>query len=297
MGEQPTAATALPDQEVLIITGMSGAGRSTAAHVLEDLGWYVVDNLPPQLISRLATLVGTADPAVSRVAVVVDVRGGSFFSELTTALSELEAAGRPARVLFLDAAADVLVRRYESVRRPHPLQGSGRVVDGIRQEREMLAPLRSRAHTVVDTTRLNVHQLATAIVEAFGDKGAPVLRITVMSFGFKHGLPLDADHVADVRFIHNPYWIPELRPYSGLDEQVAQYVLRQEGVQVWLERYVCALEPALAGYVKENKRFVTIALGCTGGRHRSVALAEEIARRLRRDDLAITVVHRDLGRE
>jgi UPF0042 nucleotide-binding protein len=292
-----TEPRSAPDQEILVITGMSGAGRSTAAHVLEDLGWYVVDNLPPQLIAQLAKLIRTVAPAVSRVAVVVDVRGRSFFAELNAALIELEADGRPARVLFLDAADEVLVRRYESVRRPHPLQGAGRIVDGIREERRLLGTLRSKAHTVVDTTRLNVHQLSTAVVEAFGDEGAPALRITLMSFGFKHGLPLDADNIADVRFIHNPYWVPELRPFSGLDVQVSSYVLRQEGVTVWLDRYVAALEPAFAGYVRENKRFLTIALGCTGGRHRSVALTEELAGRLRRDDLAITVVHRDLGRE
>jgi len=287
----------MPDQEMLVITGMSCAGRSTAAHVLEDLGWYVVDNLPPQLIGRLAELTAAVAPAVTRVAVVVDVRGRSFFAELNAALAELDAAGRPARVLFLDAADEVLVRRYESVRRPHPLQGDGRIVDGIRAERKLLGSLRGRAHTVIDTTRLNVHQLSTAVVEAFGDEDAPTLRLTLMSFGFKHGLPLDAENVADVRFIPNPYWIPELRAYSGLDDPVSSFVLRQEGVQTWVKLYQAALEPALAGYVRENKRFVTIALGCTGGRHRSVALTEELARRLRRDEFALTVVHRDLGRE
>jgi len=287
----------MPDQEMLVITGMSGAGRSTAAHVLEDLGWYVVDNLPPQLIRDLAELTRAVTPQVGRLAVVVDVRGRSFFTELNAALAELEATGRPARVLFLDAADEVLVRRYESVRRPHPLQGEGRIVDGIRAERRLLGSLRSTAHAVIDTTRLNVHQLSTAMVEAFGEEDAPILRLTVMSFGFKHGLPLDAENVADVRFIPNPYWIPELRQFSGLDEPVSAFVLRQEGVRSWVDRYLAALEPALAGYVRENKRFVTIALGCTGGRHRSVALTEELARRLRRDEFALTVVHRDLGRE
>jgi len=287
----------MPDQEMLVITGMSGAGRSTAAHVLEDLGWYVVDNLPPQLIRDLAELTRAVTPQVGRLAVVVDVRGRSFFTELNAALAELEATGRPARVLFLDAADEVLVRRYESVRRPHPLQGEGRIVDGIRAERRLLGSLRSTAHAVIDTTRLNVHQLSTAMVEAFGEEDAPILRLTVMSFGFKHGLPLDAENVADVRFIPNPYWIPELRQFSGLDEPVSAFVLRQEGVRSWVDRYLAALEPALAGYVRENKRFVTIALGCTGGRHRSVALPAALARRLRRDVFAVTVVHRDLGRE
>ncbi len=284
-------------REVLVITGMSGAGRSTVAHVLEDLGWYVVDNLPPRLIPELVELTRTVDPPATRVAVVVDVRGRSFFAALSDALSGLADAGVPARVLFLDAADDVLVRRYESVRRPHPLQGDGRIVDGIRAERAQLGDLRSSAHTVVDTTRMNIHQLATTVVETFGDADAPPVRLTLMSFGFKHGIPLDADNVADVRFIPNPYWVPELRPYAGTDAPVASFVLRQEGVDVWLERYLSALEPVLAGYARENKRFATVAVGCTGGRHRSVALVEELARRLRAAGTAVGVVHRDMGRE
>jgi UPF0042 nucleotide-binding protein len=285
------------DHEVLVITGMSGAGRSTAAHVLEDLGWYVVDNLPPQLIFQLTELTRAVTPAVRRVAVVVDVRGRSFFAALRAARRNLDAQGVTTRVLFLDAADEVLVRRYESVRRPHPLQGDGRILDGILAERDLLGDLRGSADTVVDTTRLNVHQLSAAVVDTFGDADAPSLRMTLMSFGFKYGLPLDADNVADVRFIPNPYWVPELRPFSGLDEPVARYVLDQDSIDIWLDRYVAALEPALAGYVRENKRYVTVAVGCTGGRHRSVALVEELARRLRRPGLAISRVHRDLGQE
>jgi UPF0042 nucleotide-binding protein len=285
------------DHEVLVITGMSGAGRSTAAHVLEDLGWYVVDNLPPQLIFQLTELTRAVTPAVRRVAVVVDVRGRSFFAALRAARRNLDAQGVTTRVLFLDAADEVLVRRYESVRRPHPLQGDGRILAGILAERDLLGDLRGSADTVVDTTRLNVHQLSAAVVDTFGDADAPSLRMTLMSFGFKYGLPLDADNVADVRFIPNPYWVPELRPFSGLDEPVARYVLDQDSIDIWLDRYVAALEPALAGYVRENKRYVTVAVGCTGGRHRSVALVEELARRLRRPGLAISRVHRDLGRE
>lgn len=292
-----TAPGTPTQQHVLVITGMSGAGRSTAAHVLEDLGWYVVDNLPPQLIGRLVDLTRAAVPAAGKLAVVVDVRGRSFFSALSAALADLATGGVEPQVLFLDAADDVLVRRYESVRRPHPLQRDGRIVDGIRAERELLGDLRSRAHTVVDTSRMNIHQLATTVNETFGDADAPALRLTLMSFGFKHGLPLDADNVADVRFIPNPFWVPELRPYSGLDAAVSSFVLGQEGVASWLDRYAAALEPVLLGYSRENKRFVTIALGCTGGRHRSVALAEELAGRLRAVGRSVSVVHRDMGRE
>lgn len=283
--------------EILIITGMSGAGRSTAAHVLEDLGWYVVDNLPPQLIPDLARLTSSVQPVASRVGVVVDVRGGTFFAALRTAMDELTERKVPARVLFLDASDDVLVRRFESVRRPHPLQGSGRILDGIHVERQLLGDLRAAADTVLDTSRFNIHQLAAAVVDAFGDVNTPTLRVTLMSFGFKYGLPLDADNVVDVRFLPNPYWVPELRPHTGLDEPVSAYVLAREGAREFLERYVTALGPVLAGYVRENKRYVTIAVGCTGGKHRSVALAEELARCLDAPGIAVSTVHRDLGRE
>lgn len=283
--------------ELLVITGMSGAGKSTAAHVLEDLGWYVVDNVPPQLIPSLARLGRDVQPPATRIGVVVDVRVRSFFAAVTDALSRLEADGVAARILFLDAADDVLVRRFESVRRPHPLQGEGRILEGILAERARVAELRSRAEIVLDTTRLNVHQLSAAVGDAFGDADAPAVRLTVMSFGFKYGLPLDADHVCDVRFIPNPYWVPELRPGTGLEPAVRDFVLAQEGVDTWLDRYVACLEPVLAGYVRENRRTATIAVGCTGGKHRSVALTEQLARRLRSDVVAAATVHRDLGRE
>lgn len=283
--------------QVLVITGMSGAGKSTAAHVLEDLGWYVVDNVPPQLIPSLAELSQDVQPPAGRLGVVVDVRVRSFFAAVTDALGQLEGAGIDARVLFLDAGDEVLVRRFESVRRPHPLQADGRILDGILAERAMLAELRSRAHLVVDTSRMNVHQLSAAIADAFGDADAPAVRLTVMSFGFKYGLPLDADHVVDVRFIPNPYWIPDLRSGTGLDPAVSGYVLGQEGVGDWVERYLCSLEPVLAGYVRENRRQATVAVGCTGGKHRSVALAEVLAARLRTATVSVSTVHRDLGRE
>jgi len=283
--------------ELLVITGMSGAGRSTAGKVLEDLGWYLVDNLPPALISSLIDLVRQSAPEVAHLAVAVDVRGRSFFSALTTALAELGERGIGNRVLFLDADDEALVRRFESVRRPHPLQGEGRLLDGIQRERTLLAELRGRADTVIDTSHLNVHQLSAKVAQAFGEAGGPRLRLTVMSFGFKYGLPLDADHVADVRFLPNPFWIPELRPRTGLDEPVRDYVLGQDGAKQFLDAYVTALRPVLAGYVRENKRYATIAIGCTGGKHRSVAMSEALARMLGDDGVRATTVHRDLGRE
>ncbi len=283
--------------ELLIITGMSGAGRSTAAKVLEDLGWYVVDNLPPQLIESLVELTTTAGREVPRLAVAVDVRGRSFFAALQDQLADLDARGVGHRVLFLDAADEALVRRFESVRRPHPLQADGRLLDGIVREREVLDELRSLADTVIDTSYLNVHQLAHAVSDAFGGDEAPALRATVVSFGFKYGLPLDADHVADVRFLPNPFWVPDLRPFTGLDPQVRDYVLGQPGAEPFLQAYVKALEPVLGGYLRENKRYATIAIGCTGGKHRSVAMVEEFAGMLRGLGIQVTTLHRDLGRE
>jgi RNase adapter protein RapZ len=297
---QPFPPPPQPDgseQELLVITGMSGAGRSTAAHVLEDLGWYVVDNLPPLLMASLAELTGRATPVVHRLAVVVDVRGRSFFSDLQQALEAAELRGTATRLLFLDATDETLVRRFESVRRPHPLQVDGTVLDGIRRERSLLADLRGTADTVLDTSRLNVHELSMKIREAFGDLDGPSMRLTLMSFGFKYGLPLDADHVADVRFLPNPFWVPELRPLTGRDAAVSRYVLAQEGADDFLTRYASALQPVLAGYVRENKRYATLAIGCTGGKHRSVALVEELANRLRSPGVAVNTLHRDLGQE
>ena len=285
-------------RELLVITGMSGAGRSTAGAVLEDLGWYVVDNLPPQMLSTLVDL--TTNPAtndVHQLAVTIDVRGRSFFAALQTAVAALADRGVTTRLLFLDAADDSLVRRFESVRRPHPLQGDGRLLDGITKEREILGGLRGTADIVLDTSHLNVHQLSAKIAEAFGDGAGPALRITVMSFGFKYGLPLDADHVADVRFLPNPFWVPELRRHTGLDAPVSEYVLAQDGAVQWLDAYLAALRPVLAGYTRENKRYATVAIGCTGGKHRSVAMSEQLAERLRSDVVSATTVHRDLSRE
>jgi RNase adapter protein RapZ len=283
--------------ELLVITGMSGAGRSTAAKVLEDVGWYVVDNLPPQLISSLVDLTTTAGPDVARLAVAVDVRGRSFFAALRTALAELTRRGVGHRLLFLDAVDEALVRRFESVRRPHPLQGDGRLLDGIARERELMGDLRGSADTVIDTSHLNVHQLTAKVAEAFGEAAGPALRVTVMSFGFKYGLPLDADHVADVRFLPNPFWVPDLRPRTGLDAAVRDYVLAQDGAEAFLKGYSAVLTPLLPGYTRENKRYLTVAVGCTGGKHRSVAVVEALAQLLRGPGVHTSTVHRDLGRE
>ncbi len=249
--------------EVLIVTGMSGAGRSTVANALEDLDWYVVDNLPPRMLRPLLELTELAGGAVPRVAVVVDVRGRSLFGDLPEAMRTLQ-AGRQVRVVFLDASDAVLVRRFEAVRRPHPLQGEGTILDGIRRERERLAPVREAADVVIDTSSLNVHQLSLRTVALFGEEGAARHTITLMSFGFKYGLPPDVDLVADMRFLPNPFWNDELRPLTGEDPQVREYVLGQEGASTFLDAYSAALRPVLEGYQRENKRHSVVAVGCTG---------------------------------
>jgi len=286
------------DRQILVVTGMSGAGRSTAANALEDLGWYVVDNLPPQMLRPLVELAEHTGDSIPRVAAIVDVRGGRLFADAESALESLRGSASELRVVFLDATDQALVRRFEQVRRPHPLQADGTLLDGIAAERTRMAELRSHSDIVIDTSHLNIHQLAAAITEQFSEAADQRTRIAVESFGFKYGLPSDADLVADCRFLPNPFWVPELRPLNGLDPQVEQYVLGQEGAGEFVDAYVRALAPVLVGYRRENKRHATIAIGCTGGKHRSVAIAEELGRRLRAlPDLTVSVKHRDLGRE
>jgi UPF0042 nucleotide-binding protein len=281
---------------LIIVSGMSGAGRSAVADVLEDLGWFVVDNLPPMFLATIVEqVVGTG--AAPRLAIVVDVRTGMFFDELGAALLDLRANGYRPLTLFLEASDDVIVRRQESVRRPHPLQGEGRLLDGIQRERELLGDIRAGADLVIDTSNLNVHQLAAKIVNAFGDEENAELRATVVSFGFKYGIPVDADVVADMRFVPNPYWQPDLRPMTGQDKAVSDFVLGHPLAQQFLQNYVDVLDTLRTGYLNEGKRFVTVAIGCTGGKHRSVAMAEELAKRLREKGSPTLVVHRDLGRE
>jgi UPF0042 nucleotide-binding protein len=287
------------DGELLILTGMSGAGRSTAADVLEDRGWYVVDNLPPQLLVSMADLVAQvrSQGVDVRLAAVVDVRARRFFSDLRSAMTRLRERGWRPHLIFLDATDEALVRRFESVRRPHPLQGDGRLLDGIQTERRLLRDLRAEAQVVVDTSGLNVHQLAKKVSELLGTERGPALRLAVMSFGFKYGVPLDADLVFDMRFLPNPFWVPELKSLTGQDGPVAEFVLAQPGAEEFLERAVALMGPVAEGYLREGRSYATVAVGCTGGKHRSVAIAEQLAERLTDTAVSTFVVHRDLGQE
>ena len=299
----PSQPASLADAPIVIVTGMSGAGRSTTANVLEDLGWLVVDNLPPQLLTHLAELRDEAreqnpDATLQQVAVVVDVRARGWFAQLEGALTAARERGERPSLVFLDATDEALVRRFESVRRPHPLQGDGRLLDGIQRERQLLLDLRSSADVVIDSSGLNVHQLSAKLSSLFAGDRKVQLRIAVMSFGFKYGLPLDADVVFDMRFLPNPYWVPELRPLTGRDAPVAEFVMSQPGADDFIDKAHDLLTTMIDGYVREGRRYVTVAVGCTGGKHRSVAVAEALSARLgdrRRVDTF--VVHRDLGRE
>jgi UPF0042 nucleotide-binding protein len=278
---------------------MSGAGRSTVAHALEDLGWYVVDNLPPTLLSDLISQGLQSE--ISALAVVVDVRGGKFFDELASSLAHLKESGTNFRVAFLDATDQALVQRFESTRRPHPLQGSGRIVDGIAAERQKLQELLAQADVVIDTSNLNVHQLEKRTAEIFAQGLTQSVRVNVLSFGYKYGIPVDADLVLDCRFIPNPHWIPELRPLSGLDEKVKSTVLANPGVGQFVDTYVSLIQQMLPGYLREGKKYLTVAIGCTGGKHRSVSVAREITDKLDGDGAGLTISahasHRDVGRE
>jgi UPF0042 nucleotide-binding protein len=279
---------------------MSGAGRSTVAHAMEDHGWYVIDNLPPSLLIPLFDLTQSSDDSI---AVVIDVRGRQFFDDLNQTLAELAERGISRKIIFVDAADDVLVRRFESSRRPHPLQGSDRIVDGIEKERERLRELRSGADLVVDSSQLNVHQLEKKIAELFSVDPSASLKVNVLSFGYKFGLPVDADLVMDCRFIPNPHWNPELREMNGLDKQVSEAVLNAESVGEFLEKYLSLFNSLGQGYLREGKKYITLAIGCTGGKHRSVAVAEELARRINgsaidaEHSVSAHAIHRDLGRE
>lgn len=283
--------------DVVIITGLAGAGRETAAHALEDMGWYVVYNIAPQLITTLYELRESAVGRQNRFAVVVDPRSGPFFSELSDVVPQLRRADLRLRLLFLTADEPTLVRRFDSVRRPHPLQGDEGVLEGIRREREMLAPYRRMADLVVDTSPLNAHQLTMKMRSVFGTSEEQRLTVTMLSFGFKYGIPLEADHVSDVRFIPNPYWVPELKPLRGTDKEVADFVLGDANAKEFVEKYLEMITPVLRGYSAENKHFATLAVGCTGGKHRSVAVGERIGDELRSAGYAVRIRHRDLGRE
>lgn len=282
--------------QLVVVTGMTGAGRSTAAKELEDLGFYVVDNLPPSLLPDVVRLVDQSLGPAQPIAVVVDVRSGSFFHGLRSTLAH-GVTGRDTSLVFLDATDEVLVRRQEAARRPHPLQEGGRLLDGLQRERVALGELRSDADLVIDTSNLNVHQLTDRIAEAFGTPETTRLRVTLVSFGFKYGIPVDADFVADMRFLPNPHWVPELRAHTGRDVDVSEYVLGRPGAAEFLDQFVPLLVGVAEGYLREGKRFMRVAVGCTGGKHRSVAMSEEIARRLQDKGYAARALHRDLGRE
>jgi UPF0042 nucleotide-binding protein len=257
----------------------------------------VVDNLPPKMLVPLVDMMTRSGSSITRVGAVVDVRGREFFNDLTAVLDRFTKRRIAYRILFLDASDEVLVRRFEQVRRPHPLQGEGRILDGIGVERQLLAAMRARADVIIDTSDTNVHDLAREVRNSVAEGSHEALRINIVSFGFKYGIPLDADHVVDMRFLSNPYWITELRHLTGRDAPVRDFVLALPGAIEFVDRYVDALEPVLAGYLNEEKRYTTIAIGCTGGKHRSVAISEEIARRFRARGHRVAVTARDLGKE
>jgi len=290
----------MASNEVLVITGMSGAGKSTVSHALEDLGWYVVDNLPPAMIANLCEM---AVKTPSSIAVVIDVRGGQFFDDLTKSLADLAERNIARRILFVDASDDALVRRFEATRRPHPLQGPDRILDGITKERTRLQDVRSAADFVIDSSALNIHQLEAKISEIFSNASDSDLRVNILSFGYKYGIPVDADLVMDCRFIANPHWIPELRPLTGLDKPVSENVLASANVQEFLSKYQSLFETMAFGFIQEGRKYLTLAIGCTGGKHRSVAISEELAKRFEKaaavngKKISAQAVHRDLGRE
>lgn len=304
-GKSGTVTDTQQPVEVVIVTGLSGAGRGTAARVLEDLGWYVADNLPPELIGRMIELGAAADPPIRRLALVMDVRSRFFTGELSGVTEQLRGSGIRTRVLFLEASDDVLIRRFGFARRRHPLQSDspdGTLSAGLTAERARLAPVKRAADLVIDTTALSIHQLHRKLEEAYGAGAPAALQLTLQSFGFKYGVPLDADMVLDVRFLPNPHWIPELREHTGQESVVSDYVLSRPGARDYLQTGKHLVDLTTTGYRQEGKRYMTVAVGCTGGRHRSVAIAEALGERIGADaghaavDV-VRVVHRDLGRE
>lgn len=284
------------DLEVVLLTGFSGAGRSTAAHVMEDLGYYVVDNLPPSMVPQVLQLA-EEEAAIDRIAIVTDVRSRRFHGGVVGLIKTLVDDGVQPTVVFLDAAEDMLVRRFENVRRAHPLQGTGTILQGIAAERAIIDPVRGTAHILIDTTDLSVHDLRRKLEDLFDRPLGNEMRLTVVSFGFKYGIPLDADFVFDARFLPNPFWVPELRRLSGQDEQVKQYVLAQDDALAAVDHMERLVSTVLPGYRREGKRYTTIAVGCTGGKHRSVSIARELAERLQGPGVTVHQRNRDLGKE
>ena len=297
MGERENDELDRSDTTLVIVTGVSGGGRSTVARALENVGFYVVDNLPQTLMLEMAELAYAAGGPARLTAMVLDVRSRAFSADLTGAVHALRERGFNPHVVFLDADDDVLIRRFESVHRSHPLQGDGRLADGIAAERKLLEEAREQADVIIDTSHLNVNQLRRRVEELFGGEDARRLRVTVLSFGFKYGLPPDADYVMDARFLPNPFWVPELREHTGLEEAVSGYVLGQHGAVPFVDTYARLVVGTAPGFEREGKRYLTVAVGCTGGKHRSVAIAEELTTRLRDLRLSAHASHRDLGRE
>ena len=280
-----------------IVTGLSGAGRSEAAHSLEDIGHFVVDNLPPALIGKMVELAAAAGEP-SRVAIVADARGGVFFPDLAAALEDLRQQQVPYRILYLDASDEALVKRFEATRRRHPMSSGDRMIEGIRKERALMEPLREAADLIIDTSQLTPHELRDRVREAFGvARSEEGLQVALVAFGYKHGIPRDANLVFDVRFLPNPHWVEELRPLPGTADPVRDYVRAQPAYGGFLRRLRRLLDFVVPGYVKEGKSYLTIAIGCTGGRHRSVVVAEELATYFREAGHPVRLEHRDLERD
>lgn len=295
------ATTPVPEQRFtippIVITGMSGGGLGSAAKVLEDKGFYVAHNLPPHLIVDLLEMCAAEDSPVDKVAVVTDVRSRMFPGSLPETLVELDNRGMTPTILFMDARDDVLIRRFDSVRRTHPLQGEDTLQHGIQREREATGQLKAQADIVLDTSNLSVHDLRRALEASFGTMATGRQHVTIQSFGFKHGAPRDTDLVVDMRFLPNPYWEPELRGFRGVDAPVSEYVLSRPATGEFIDNFLAMFDSMLEGYRHEGKNFITVGVGCTGGHHRSVAVAEEIARRLRqKGEIDVNVIHRDIER-
>lgn len=282
--------------DFVVITGMSGAGKSQAMKVMEDMGYYCMDNLPPALLSKFAELTYKSTKEIKKVAVVVDIRGGVFFEDLFQELDELVEMGVGYKILFLDSANETLIKRYKELRRPHPLNPEGNLIDGIKEERRILHQVKSRADYIVDTSKFNLGMLKEELTRIFvGGEERSKLSISVTSFGFKYGVLLDADLVFDVRFIPNPYYIPELKEHSGLQKDVEDYVFKWSQTQIFIGKTIDMLEFLIPYYVTEGKTRLVIGIGCTGGKHRSVAISEEIGRVLEKNGHRVLVDHRDLS--
>ncbi|MDO4912054.1 MAG: RNase adapter RapZ [Lactobacillus sp.] len=282
-------------KQLLIITGMSGAGKTVASHVLEDIGYFVVDNLPPKLLTSFWDLMITSDE-FDRVAIVIDLRVKDFYKDLLDEVNSLEDNSHIyANLLFLDCNNETLVARYKESRRLPPLATNGRLLDGIEEERAIVSPLKNRANYLVDTSDLSTKELKAKLIKLFSDHEKKPFTIEVMSFGFKYGIPIDADIVMDVRFLPNPFYLPELRPFTGLDRRVFDYVMEKPETEEFYQKLLALMKTAIPGYVKEGKEKLTIAIGCTGGQHRSVSIAQQLARDLSKD-YSVGVTHREIGR-